>query len=182
MAIKNLGLEGLAYAIVTTEAAAAETAGEVVLGTGNPAEALAVTEGWAEMGDFIYSATAEGRTGEVADGATAIDVDDEPGLIYTGPSGVAFTLKFKDIDVAEGTIAPEAADSCVIAAVVNNTILAFSDEGYSAPEEAAVEHNLESGTYAVLTEGDVVRLAVIGDGAELDDWDLDVAGSLMVIG
>lgn len=174
---------GLAYGIATSEAAAAETA-EGTFGTDNLAEALALTEAFSELGQFIYSATAEGRTGEVANADSAIDLDGEPGLIYSGPSGAAFNIGFNNVDVLEGTIAGEATDSVVVALMVNNEIVAFADEGYTAEIDTgtAVEFNLENGTYVVLQESDVVRLALIGGGEEVTDWDIDTVGNLYVVG
>ena len=181
---RNTRLGGApAYAFAPTEAAAAETA-EGTFGTTNLAEALALTEGFQELAFFVYSATAEGRTGEVPNAQSAIDLDGEPGIIYSGPSGVAFTVGFTLLNVMEGTIAGEATDSVTAAVMVNNEIVAFCDEGYvnELDTEVAVEFNLENGTYVVLQEGDVVRLALIGGGEEVTDWDVDTAGSLYIIG
>lgn len=183
MSVRNLSVGGLTYAIITAEAAAAEVAGEGAFGTNNLAESLGLTEGYAEMGDFIYSATAEGRTGEVADAASAIDVDDEPGLIYTGPSGRVFNLSFTNVDISEGTIAPEATDTATIAVLVNNKIVGLADEGYAAlTGEATHEMNLEAGVMVPLTTLDVVRLVLIGDGTETNDVDIAVAGGLVISG
>lgn len=179
---KNVRLAGgVAYAIGPTEAAAAETA-EGTLNTSNLAESLALTEAFMELGFFTYSATAEGRTGEVA--VNGNDVDDEPGLIYTGPSGVAFNIGFTLLNVAEGTIAPEATDEVTAVLFVNNTIVGFADEGFvsEVDTETAVEFNMENGTYVVLMEGDVVRLGLLGSGDETADWDVDTAGSLYIVG
>jgi hypothetical protein len=174
---------GLAYAIAPAEAAAAETA-EGTFGTNNLAESLALTEGFTELADFTYSATAEGRTGEVADANSAIDVDAEPGLIFTGPSGSSFQMGFRNIDVSEGTIAPEATDSVTAALLVNNEIVAFADEGYVSEIDTgiATEFNLENGTYVTLQESDVVRLCLVGGGEEVADWDVDTAGSVWING
>ena len=87
------------------EATAAETA-EGTFGTDNLGEALAIgslvpadgsvtsTEG---APAFEYSATAEGRTGEVA--VDGIDLDGEPGLIYQGPAGVFNPGRSQDPDL-----------------------------------------------------------------------------------
>jgi hypothetical protein len=172
-------LRSTEYLITTTEAAAAETA-EGVFGTANLAESLALTEGYSELGDWTYSATAEGRTGEVA--VSGIDLDGEPGLIYSGPAGGAVRVTCRDLDVAEGTIAPEAADSVVAALFLNNDIVAFADEGYTAEldTEAAVEFNFD--TYVGgLQVGDVLRLGLVGGGEEVSDWDVAVATRLKVV-
>lgn len=181
---KNVRLAGgLTYAIGPSEAAAAEVA-EGTFGTTNLAEALGLTEGFSELGQFVYSATAEGRTGEEPNENSAIDLDGEPGLIYSGPSGVAFNIGFGNIDISEGTIAPEATDKVTVALMVNNDIVAFADEGYvtEIDTEVAYEMNLENGTYVVLQESDVVRLALIGGGQEVTDIDVDTAGSLWIVG
>lgn len=184
MAIKNVGMDGLVYAIIATEAVAAVTAGEVALGTGNPAESLALTEAWSEVAEFVYSATAEGRGGEVADTATAIDLDDEPGLIYSGPTGRTYRVAFYDIDISEGTLAPEATDTATIGLMLNNKVIALSEEGYTAlTGEVIHEHNIASDfTYVTLTTADVIRLAVIGDGAETNDVDVAVGGTVAIMG
>lgn len=165
----HVKLKSTPYSVAVAEAAAAETA-EGTVGTSNLAEALALTEGYDETGDFIYSATAEGRTGEVA--VDGNDVDGEPGLIYSGPTGTQVRLEIEDLDVAEGTIAPEAGDSVVAALLQNNTIIAYADEGYTAEldTETAVEFNIA--TTVTLTEGDVVRVALLGGGEEASDWDV----------
>ncbi len=166
----HVKLKSSPYSIAVAEAAAAETA-EGVAGTANLAEALALTEAYDETGDFVYSATAEGRTGEVA--VSGNDVDGEPGLIYSGPSGVHVRVAFDNLDVSEGTIAPEATDSVVAAILQNNTIVAYADEGYTSEldTETAVEFNCDT-IVGPLTEGDVVRVALIGGGEEVSDWDV----------
>lgn len=162
-----------------SEAAAAETVAEA-------AEALALEGSTpAVSGDWAYSATAEGRTGEVAvtgPGSVSIDVDGEPGIIYTGPAGGAVRVQMKGLDILEGTIAPEAADSYAVALLVNNTIVDFSDEGVTAvgTGETVVEHNVD--TYVGnLQNLDVIRVAVVGLGEETVDLDVAVGGSLNIV-
>lgn len=166
------------YSIAVAEAAAAEVA-EGVFGTDNVAEALALTEGYDETGDWVYSATAEGRTGEVA--VNGIDLDGEPGLIYSGPAGGAVGVTIEEVDIAEGTIAPEATDSVTLALTLNNDIVAYADEGYVSEldTETAAEMNLS--TYVGnLQPGDVLRVALIGGGEET--MDVDVApGNVKIV-
>ena len=172
----HIGLRGTPYSIIVTEDAAQETA-EGTFGTDDLASSLDLTEAYVETGNFVYSATAEGRTGEVANAESAIDLDATPGLIYNGPSGVGYAITIAGLDVSEGTIAPEATDRVTAALMVNNEILAFADEGYVAEldTETAVAFNIA--TYAALTEGDVVRVALIGGGEEVSDWDVAVGGT-----
>lgn len=171
-------LEATDYSITTTEAAAAETA-EGALGTANTAEALALTEGYSELGDWVYSATAEGRTGEVA--VAGIDLDGEPGLIYNGPAGAHVRVAFKNLDISEGTIAPEAGDSVTAAVMLNNTVVAYADEGFVAEidTEAAVEFNCDT-IVGPLQPLDVIRLALVGGGEETADWDVDAVTQLRI--
>lgn len=175
-------LVGTPYSIIATEAAAAETA-EGVLGTDNTAEALALTEAYVETGDFVYSATAEGRTGEVA--VAGVDLDGEPGLIYSGPSGVAYRVSIAGLDVSEGSIAPEATDSVTAALYQNNTVVAFADEGFVSEIDTGTAVAFNFDTYVSLTEGDVLRLGLLGGGEEVADWDVAVGttgqeGSLII--
>jgi hypothetical protein len=158
------------YSIAVAEAAAAETA-EGTQGTANLAEAIALTEGYNETGDWIYSATAESLGGEVA--VLGLDVDDEPGLIYSGPVGGAISVVVDGVAVLEGTIAPEATDSVVLAIMLNNTVVGYADEGYTSELDTETAVTFNAATYiGNLQEGDVVRVALIGGGEEASDWDV----------
>ena len=95
-----------------------------------------------ETGDWTYSATAEGRTGEIA--VNGIDVDDQPGMIYSGPAGGAFRVKVTNFDVVDGDIAVEAADTAVMAILLNNTVVAFADEGFVAELDISAEYNVDA--------------------------------------
>lgn len=182
MTISRVRQGGASYSIIATEAVAAETA-EGTLGSTNLSEALALTEAYVETGSFIYSATAEGNGGEVADPATAADMDDEPGLIYSGPSGRQFHLTFANIDITEGTIAPEATDTVTVGIAVNNKAVLLADEGYVAlTAETIHEMNGEAGVYVNLNESDVVRLMLLGSGSEVIDTDIAVGGSVIISG
>lgn len=170
MAVGHSKLTSTPYSIAVAEAAAAETA-EGTYGTDNTAEALALTEGYDETGDWLYSATAEGRTGETA--VNGLDVDGEPGLIYSGPVGNVVRVTLQDLDISEGSIAPEAGDSVVAAIMLNNTVVAFADEGFTNEIDTgiAVEFNIDT-LVGPLSESDVLRVALIGGGEEVADWDV----------
>ena len=156
----------------TTEAA--------VVAEGGEAYAMTPSVGVAglESGDWAYSATAEGRTGEVA--VDGVDLDGEPGLIYTGPPGGAARVKITNFDVVDGDIAVEAADTAVMAIMQNNTVVAYADEGFTAELDVAAEFNVD--TYVGgLISGDVVRVALIGGGEETLDLTISEGGTIDVV-
>jgi hypothetical protein len=158
------------YQIAVAEAAAAEVA-EGVYGTANTGEALALTEAYSEIGNWVYSATAEGRTGETA--VNGLDFDGEPGLIYTGPPGAAVGITVEEVDIAEGTIAPEATDTVTLAVMLNNTVVAFADEGFVTELDTETAAEMNMSTYVGgLQTGDVIRIALIGGGEETMDVDV----------
>lgn len=175
-------LEASEYSVLPTEAAAAETA-EGTLGSGNTGEALGLTEAYSELGDWTYSATAEGRTGENA--VNGIDLDEEPGLIYRGPAGAGVRVAAV-LGVSEGTIAPEAGDSVVAAIFLNNDVIAYADEGFVSEIDTGTTTTFNVDTYVgPLQEGDVVRLGLVGGGEETADWDIggvseDTTGYLVI--
>jgi hypothetical protein len=143
------------------------------------AEALALEGTTVNQIDWVYSATAEGLTGEVAVGG--IDLDGEPGLIYGGPLGAGVRVSVANVDVDHGLIAPEATDTAVVALFVNNTVVAYADEGFTAELDAepAIEFNLD--TYVgPLSVGDVLRVGIIGGTEETLDLDVALGGSLMI--
>ena len=159
-----------------TEAAAAE------VDTGG-AEALAITAEAGEGADWLYSATAEGRTGEVA-GAEGHDLDGEPGLIYSGPVGGAVRVAVKDLDIAEGSITvPDAEDTVIAAIFLNNDVVAYADEGFlTGPVSATHEFNADTYVGGLVT-GDVIRVGLITDAAAEEALDFDVAatGTLSIV-
>lgn len=148
------------------------------------AEALAITTSDAiagnESGDWAYSATAEGRTGEVA--VNGIDLDGEPGLIYTGPAGNYVRVKVTNLDVDHGLIAPEATDTATVAVFVNNTIHGVADEGFAAELDAepAIEFNLDT-IVGPLQSGDVIRVGIVGGGNETLDLDVAEGGTIDIV-
>ena len=175
----STGLGVSEYSILTAEATAAETA-EGTQGTANLAESLGLTEAYVETGHWVYSATAEGRTGETA--VLGIDLDGEPGLIYNGPAGGAVSVTIKDVDVLEGTIAPEATDSVVMALMLNNDVVAYADEGYTAEIDTATAVEFNLSTYVGnLQPLDVLRVVLIGGGEEVADWDVDAIGEIVIV-
>ena len=166
---------------VTVNGDFAEDASAAVVAEGG--EALALTDSssiaGAESGDWTYSATAEGATGEVA--VDGVDVDAEPGMIYTGPAGNAVRVKVANLDVASGLIAPEAADTVTAAVLKNNDVVAFADEGFVAELDAVTaEFNID--TYVGgLKSGDVIRVALIGGGEETLDLDVAEGGTIDIV-
>ena len=125
--------------------------------------------------DWTYSATAEGRTGEVA--VSCVDLDDLDGIISSGPSGAAVRVKVSGFDVdAATTIAAEQADTMTLGLYVNNVLVDYADEGFVAEldDEVVDEFNLD--TYVGgLIEGDVIRLAYVS-GTEEVEMDIDLIG------
>ena len=157
-----------------TEATAAETVAEGAISLALEGATPVIN------GDWAYSATAEGRTGEVA--VNSIDLDDDPGIIYSGPGGGAIRIKVAGLDVLEGTIAPEATDTVVPAVFVNNDLIDFFDEGFTDEIDTGtlVEFNLD--TYiGNLQPLDVIRIALVGGGEETADWDVDNAGTINIV-
>lgn len=132
-------------------------------------------------GDWSYSATAEGRTGETA--VNGVDLDLAPGIIYAGPSGASVRVQIKDFDIDEGTINGGATDTVTLALYVNNDQVATADEGFvtELEVEAVLEFNLD--TYVgPLQELDVLRVAYF-QGSENAELDLEVlnTGSLNIV-
>ena len=151
-----------------------------VVAEGAEAYAMTPSSGIAAMesGDWAYSALAEGRTGEVA--VNGIDLDVEPGLIYSGPSGGAFRVKVANFDVVDGDIAVEAADTLTMAVLLNNTVVAFADEGFVAELDISAEYNVD--TYVGgLISGDVLRVGLIGGGEETMDLTISEGGTLDIV-
>ncbi len=123
--------------------------------------------------DFTYSEAAE-------DNGTAGVNDGQDGLIYNGP-GTGVRVVWANVDLLEAAITgPEATDTAGIALVVNSTVVHFSDEGLNTHDaEIAVEYNGD--TYVSLSEGDVLRLALVTTG-EVGEVNYDLApGELMMV-
>jgi hypothetical protein len=159
----NVPLRGQQVYGVVPEAALVEP------GT-NEAEAVPVTIDSAILGDspdWTYSATAE-------DNGTAGILDGQPGLTYSGPSGVNFRVNVTNFDTVEHAItAPEAADKAVMALYKNSEVIDYADEGFTEHDaEIATEFNID--TLVVLNENDVLRVGVAFSGEEADA-DLDLA-------
>jgi len=135
----------------------------------NEAEAVPVTIDSAILGDspdWTYSATAE-------DSGTAGILDAQPGLTYSGPSGVGYRVNVTNFDTIEHAITPpEATDTAVMALYKNSDLVAYADEGFTAhASEIAVEFNVD--TYIQLNENDVLRVGIAFSGEA--DADLDLA-------
>ena len=166
---------------VTVNGDFTEATAAAVVAEGGEAMAMETSNETAafESGDWTYSATAEGRTGEVA--VNGIDLDEEPGIIYTGPVGNAVRVQFKNLDVAAGLIAPEAADTATAAVFLNNDVVAFADEGFVAELDAeTVEFNVDTYVGGLRTN-DVIRVGLIGGTEETLDLDVAEGGSLDIV-
>ncbi len=130
-----------------------------------------------ESGDWTYSATAESVGGEVA--VNGLDFDDEPGWIYSGPVGGAVRVKVTALGIVEAGIA-DAADSATMAIVVNQTPVAFADEGFVAELDIAASFNAD--TYiGGLGALDVIRVCIVGGSEETDELDCDEAGTIDIV-
>ncbi len=121
------------------------------------------------------------------DNGTAGDLDGQDGIIYNGPSGNYARLHVTDLDIDEGTISPEAADS-VVAAVYINSLLhdvmetedsrVLTGTGFVAEFDVTgpVEFNYD-GMVGPLNEGDVVRFALLSGTEETTDWEVVAGGN-----
>ena len=124
---------------------------------------------------FTYSAAA-------TDNGNAGESSGEPGLIYEGPgeTWVPVTVRVRDCDVTEGTIAPASIDEVQLVCYVNSTPALASDEGFveNGASQTVTEFNIDGVVY--LTDTDVVRfnlVTVVGDeGIIAQDYDVDVSG------
>ena len=150
------------------------TAGEV---NGEEAEGLALTvSDMTNVVDWTYSATAEDNTTDVHQQGEAIapsEMDLQPGLIYSGPSGVTVQVTVTELDILEGAISlAEENDSLNVAVYLNSTGMFESDEGLSRDldTETAVEFNL-SGALHNVQESDVIRIGIYSTTEETLDWD-----------
>ena len=166
------------YYIALAEA----TSAEVDEGT---AEALAMTEAYNELADWIYDATAEYRTAYQESGYTvggiAIDIEDQPGLLYSGPTGASVRVAIEGLVTDEGAIiAAEEGDYYTVAIMQNGIVVCVSDEGFvdAADAEPVTWTGLD--TYVTLTEGDCIQVAIwAAEGNTDGSW--DVAPANLVI-
>jgi hypothetical protein len=131
------------------------------------------------LGHLTYSATAEGRTGEVP--VAGNDLDGGPGLIYSGPAGGAVTVEVVGLDVTTGAIGgPEATDAVTAAVFVNNDIVAVADEGFVA-ELDSVTAEFNMATYVGnLQPLDVIRVGVFNNTEESVSLDIALGGKALV--
>ena len=133
--------------------------------------------------ELDYQASAEDNIAGFLGGM----LDDEPGVIYTGGVTGQFntlSVTVKDITITEGAIAPgEAEDFVTVGLFVNSSLKAIADEGFSiegafvGEPGAGLIANIRK-TEITVTEGDVIRIALVGPEAneELVDWDVDAEG------
>lgn len=128
--------------------------------------------------DWTYSSTAEGRTGEEA--INGFDMDDDPGLIYTGPNGASVNIRVTDLDLSAGLTTPAAGDTYTVAVFKNNELVAHADEGMFAElDTLTVEYNLE-GTVTNLVQNDVIRVAVVATPGSTAASELKVAPNSVI--
>ena len=121
---------------------------------------------------FTYS-------GEAVDRGIAGELSNEPGMIYEGPAEiwVPVTVRVRNVDVTEGTIAPEATDEVALVCYVNSTPAIEADEGFveNQANGTIIEFNMDGMVY--LTDLDVVRFCLVtveGDeGIIAQDYDVD---------
>jgi hypothetical protein len=132
----------------------------------------------ANNSDWTYSATAEGRTGEVA--VDGVDMDGEAGLIYSGPVGGAVRVAWDNVDVSAGDIAPEATDKINCALYLNNTLVAGSDEGSVSELDTVTAEFSGSVVLNNLQTNDVLRIGLQGSGEETVDLNISQGGHLSI--
>ncbi len=143
---------------------------------GEEAEALALTvTDLTNVVDWTYGATAEDNTTDIhspGEQTPPSEMDLQPGLVYSGPSGVTIQVKITELDILEGAIEPEEGDGLNVAVYLNSTPFGESDEGRQQDfdTETAVEFNL---TVAIpnVQESDVLRFGMYGTSEETVDWD-----------
>jgi hypothetical protein len=158
-----------------------------VTGAFDDAPAASALEGTAEAldllfdgnanGDWTYSATQEGRTGEVA-GDTGADMDGEPGLRYDGPAGASVRVNVTDLDIGPSTSAsgaPEAADEFTVGLFRNNDIIGHADEGWASEFDTATAEFNVSAVVDNLQPNDVLRVGLMAHEGNEDSVFLGVA-------
>ncbi len=181
MAENHASLKCMDYTVLIANTEACIMA-EGIQGTDNLQESLVLTEGstQAESGDWIYSATAEGRTGEVA--VLGLDADDEPGLIYSGQAGASCSVRVEGAIMGEGTIAGDAGDSATIVILLNNTVVGAAEEGFVDLGVAATyDMNVTVAYVSNLQPLDVIRVVCLNDGEEAQDAEV-AGGDLRIYG
>lgn len=121
--------------------------------------------GAADHPEWTLSETAE-------DNGTAGDWDLQPGLIYTGTSGMYVQVSIRDFDVLASIFplagSPEAGDLGELQVHINSDPVANSDEGLSDElDDSTVEFNLDAHV-GPLNENDVIRVVFANVGEEAD--------------
>tara|TARA_R110000824_G_scaffold102267_4_gene242632 strand:+ start:711 stop:1127 length:417 start_codon:yes stop_codon:yes gene_type:complete len=128
---------------------------------------------------WLYSATAE-------DNGTAGLLDGEPGVIYKGVITQAVRVNARDLVIASGIIAPEATDTIIVGVYKNSTLVSSFDNETVAGEIIVDELDAVTATLEVDTivdavgPGDVIRVAILGQGAETLDLDVAAGGALSI--
>lgn len=118
--------------------------------------------------DLVYTPTAE-------DNGTAGEMDGQPGLVASGiPVGIRVPLRVsvRNLDISEGTIAPEATDRIAAVVSVNSSIDLVSEQGFVAAD-VSTEHTIDGTIY--VAQNDVVRFAVLAATDSEDALDIAVA-------
>ncbi len=153
----------------------ADTAGEE-----SEALALTVTDATNPI-DWTYNSSTEDNTTDIhspGEDTPPEEMDDQPGLLYNGPSGVSVNVVVRNLDVSEGSIiAPAATDRVNAVVFLNSTVMISSDEGsqVEVDTETAVEFNVK-GTIHNIQENDVIRFGVQGVGESSVDWSIAEGG------
>ena len=143
------------------------TTNEAGVGTPETAEAIALlTNAEIESGQWEYVATAE-SVSEIA-GYREFDFDGQPGMVYSGPTGVGVHVKLADFVFDTPAIEGYTEGGlCDVGLFLNNDLLVLSDEGAVDIAEAATTFNCS--TYVNLTEGDSIRVVVINEETAIGD-------------
>ncbi len=165
MALLQQRTESISWTTTTLEAG---------VGTPETAEAMALTTNAEnEDGPWEYQAAAE-TVSEIA-GYREFDFDNQPGVVYTGPTGVAALVSVvdwvMDTPAIEGYTAGTVVD---VGLFLNNDLLVLSDEGGGEVDIAPVTFNMS--TYVNLTEGDAIRVCVINEETAIGDLYETTAG------
>ncbi len=157
----------------------ADTAGEE-----SEALALTVTDA-THPTDWTYSSNPEDNTNDIhtpGEGTPPSEMDLQPGILYSGPSGISVQVVVKNLDVLEGAIiAPSASDRVNAVVFLNSTPMISSDEGSQVEldTETAVEFNIK-GTIPNIQENDVIRIGVQGVGENSVDWEIVEGGEWVI--
>ncbi len=130
--------------------------------------------------DWEYSAIAENRLGEIA--VDNVDLDEAPGVIYSGKTGNAVRVKAQLIFDTAAIIAPSATDVVTIGLYQNNVLHTTCAEGTFTELDNEVADIANIDTMVTLVEGDVLHIAVKGlDESAETDLDMVIGGHLVIV-